>query len=435
MPRLVWPIFCLLVLSALAPARGRQGAADPARINEEAARRHILVTLPQRPARPLLNAGSTPRGYRGGSGYRTSQRVLRTATRLARAYGLERLDEWPIQALDVHCVVYEVPGDRDLDEILRALASDERVDSVQAMGLFRVLGRAPEKRPQPAPGYDDPYLELQHALTSMQIEPAHRWARGAGVRVAIVDTGVDVTHPELADQIGRAENFVDDDARSFTSDVHGTAVAGVIASAANNGIGIVGVAPSVELLALKACWAQEAGSIGALCSTFTLAKAISVAIARRAEVLNLSLTGPADPLLSRLVERAIDRGIVVVSAADPDDAGGTTFPSGLGRVIVVSASGTRSQPARLHAPGDEIFTTMPYGAYDFLSGSSLAAAHVSGLVALLLEHDRSLSSEQIVALLRESGGAYADGVNGCRALADLRGSGTCPRSEPALTAR
>jgi subtilisin family serine protease len=292
------------------------------------------------------------------------------------------------------------------------------------MGLFRVLAQR----------YDDPYFSLQHGIRSMQIDQAHQWARGQGVEIAVIDTGVDVTHPELEERIADAQDFVADSSQSFAADIHGTAVAGVIASAANNGIGIVGVAPAVKILALKACWPLEPGSVAALCSSFTLAKAISFAISKRPDVLNLSLAGPPDPLLSRLLSRAIDRGIIVISAADPELGGRPGFPSALDRVIIVSTAGSDGWAVtpdsvaavrRLIAPGDEILTTMPYGTYDFLSGSSLAAAHVSGLVALLLERNRDLSVEQILALLRETGGASERGVNGCVALAHLMGSGTC----------
>ena len=422
-------LFLLLASGLVATALwGQPAATDEFPSVESEGGRHLLVTLPQQPSRPLQYAGSSPRGYRG-RGYKTSQRVKRVAARLAKAYGLRRVDEWPIQALDVHCVVYEVPPGRPLEEVLERLRRDVRVESAQPMNIFRVMAQA----------YDDPYLDLQHGLQSMQIESAHDWADGDGVRVAIVDTGVDVSHPELEGRIAAAENFVDDDARRFTTDVHGTAVAGVIASAANNGIGIVGVAPAVRILALKACWAEETGSIPAYCTTFTLAKALSYAIARRPHVLNLSLAGPADPLLARLLARAIERGIVVVTASAPEAGSEAVFPAAMDRVIAVTTAvagtvpGRRGLPA-LNAPGDEVFTTVPHGAYDFLSGSSLAAAHVSGLVALLLEHDRSLPTERIVALLRETGGETARGVNGCRALIRLLGSGGCPEPSPASLA-
>lgn len=383
--------------------------------------RRLLVTFPQKASRRFQHAGSTPRAYGGRTSYKASPRVRRLATRIARTYGLERVDEWPIEVLGVHCVVYQLAPDQSVREVLEQLASDPRVESAQPMQTFKVLAGG---------SYNDPYFEFQYRLRSMQIEQAHLWARGRGIKVAVIDTGVDVNHPELEGRIEAAEDFVDAGSQLFTSDIHGTAVVGVIAAAADNGIGIVGVAPSVAILALKACWQEEARSAAALCNTFTLAKAISFAIGRRPDVLNLSLAGPQDLLLSRLLSKAIDDGIVVVGAADPQLGPRSSFPAAVTHVITVAAAteepGSKRSLAAfrgLSAPGREILTTTPYGGYDFLSGSSLAAAHVSGLAALLLELDKRLSADEILALLNDTAD---DGLNACAALSRLRRAGECP---------
>ena len=387
----------------------------------------ILVTFDQRSSRRLPAAGSTPRGYGGGrASYETSPRSARMAQKLAREYGLRHVDGWPIELLDVHCVVYEILDDRPTSEVLERLTADPRVASAQRMQLFEVLGRE---------SYNDPHFPLQHGLHAMQVAAAHQWASGDGVRVAVVDTGVDVDHPELVGRVAAAENFVDRDPLGFTQDVHGTAVAGVIASLADNGIGIVGVAPSVRLLALKACWEGGAGSTGAVCSTFTLAKAISFAVGKRADVLNLSLTGPRDPLLSQLLSRAIDRGVIVVTAMAEGVEDEPGFPASLDRVIAVRASRERISNGRLEpkatlsAPGEDVLTLRPHGAYDFMSGSSLAAAHVSGIAALLLERRPKLSYDAVHRLLDSTSNpaqAEAGGVNACAALAELTGGAGCP---------
>jgi subtilisin family serine protease len=129
-------------------------------------------------------------------------------------------------------------------------------------------------------------------------------------------------------------------------------------------------------------------------------------------VLNLSLSGPADPLLRRLIVKAVEeQGITVVAAVMEQGNPQLNFPSSLSIVIAVVASDAQGSvrarvgkpPAPLAAPGIEVLTTVPQGAYDFLSGSSFATAHVSGIVALLLEGSPQSSPQQVKELLVDSG--------------------------------
>ena len=103
------------------------------------------------------------------------------------------------------------------------------------------------------------------------------------MRVAIIDTGIDFNHPDLAGQIVARRNFVDSDDAAFRLDRHGTAVAGVIAALADNHLGIVGIAPDSRLIALKACWQARATLAAATCNSFTLAQALQSAIDLRAD--------------------------------------------------------------------------------------------------------------------------------------------------------
>ncbi len=429
-PRRWWIAAALTIgLSrALCAAEGAAGEGGPPDARE--LERHLLVTLAEAPRRPLPPVGSTPRAYGGARGYKSSARARRLARRLAKRHGLTRIDGWPIESLDVYCVVYEVAADRSIDEALSRLTADPLVESVQRMGVFRVL----------AERHNDPLLELQHGFSALELEEAHRWSRGDGVEVAVVDTGIDVTHPEFSSRVVSTENFVGD-AGAPLADVHGTAVAGVIAAAADNGIGIAGVAPAVRLLALRACWPEGRDTAAALCSSFTLAKALSYVVEHRPDVVNLSLAGPPDPLLARLLARAVERGVLVVSAMPERALHEPRFPATADRVIAVgtgvgketdthSSDALAALPASvLRAPGDRILTTMPAGGYDFLSGSSLAAAHVTGLIALLLEQERRLSYERVVELLRTSDPARRSAVNGCRALQLLSARVECREAD------
>lgn len=130
---------------------------------------------------------------------------------------------------------------------------------------------------------------------------AHRWATGQGVKVAVVGTGVDTKHPDLHGRIIRTINFVEGGERTFARDSHGIAVAGVIAATADNEVGIFGIAPQADIVVVKACWQPAPGTQEAVCSSWTLAKAIDFTILVRAQILNLSLAGPPDPLLARFL--------------------------------------------------------------------------------------------------------------------------------------
>jgi subtilisin family serine protease len=285
---------------------------------------------------------------------------------------------------------------------------------------------------------NDQYERWQSGAKVIRADEAHRWATGKGVTVAVVDTGMALEHPDLRGQIVSHATFMDGGERTFAQDFHGTAVVGVIAARADNGIGIFGIAPEAAIVALKACW--YASGVGrADCTTWTLCKALNFAIdTAAAPLLNLSLGGPEDPLLKRLLEQAEQRGITVVAAAQQAGPNVPGFPASLETVIAVLASdsqgkvdGTagRKRSRLLAAPGIHIWTTAPPDDYEQDHGSSLAAAHVTGVAALLLQQKRDLSPPQVRDLLyttarpaKTPGGAPRPGigvVDACAALGKL----------------
>jgi hypothetical protein len=392
----------------------------------------ILVTFKQAQVAAQPHTGARSKYFAPTSDYATSVKVDRDVRAIAREQGLRAVDAWPIAPLGVHCVVFELTGPRPMDDVVQALASDPRVESVQPMQIFDVLAtelhESPDAGALDGHGYDDPYLKLQHSARELQLEAAQRWATGRGIDIAVIDTGVDVHHPELAGRIAESEDFVDPPARG--GEQHGTAVAGIIAADAGNGIGIIGVAPEVKLLALRACWPAQSKSV---CSSFTLAKALTFALERAPQVVNLSLAGPQDPLLERLLQLVIARGITVVAACRSPEC--DSFPASVPEVIAVSnveppaGSAAASQLPPLVAPGLDVITTMPNGAFDFVSGSSISAAHVSGIVALLLQRQPALtpaSLRRALSLSVHQTGTAAGLVNACEALASLVDGAGCP---------
>ena len=192
---------------------------------------------------------------------------------------------------------------------------------------------------------------------------AHAIATGKNVSIAVVDTELEKDHPDLKGRLIKTVNFVDGGDLTFSRDQHGTAVAGVIGARANDGVGIYGIAPDAEISAFKACWYADESENGALCSSWSLAKAIDAAILQGVKVINLSLAGPEDMLLAKLLKTAHERGITVVAAAlEKGEHPG--FPANLSSVIpVISADpkGNAKAPTWINelpdvavAPGVEI---------------------------------------------------------------------------------
>jgi subtilisin family serine protease len=393
----------------------------------EAAGRQVLVMLSLPPEHFRPDSGYTG-GYAGGPANaqdtvgHTSRRA--EAEQLARKHGLTLVGSWPMGVLGVDCYVLQLPTERDAARTpqreAEALAQDGPVLWAQPMNVFRAQG-APAQAAVHAPVPNDPLYPLQPAAQAWRLADLHELATGRRVRVAIVDSGVEQAHPDLAGQVLAAENFVD--GQPFAAEMHGTAVAGIIAAHADNGIGIAGVAPGARLLALRACWQQSMADT--LCTSLSLAKALQFALAERAEIVNMSLSGPKDRLLDRLIDVLQARGISVVAAADPHQADGG-FPASHPGVLAVTDDAATVRGALLLAPGRDVPTTVPGGAYRLLSGASYAAAHVTGLVALQRELNPGFSSRSQPDLAFRPGG----GVDTCATLLRVAGSRTGACAEP-----
>lgn len=377
----------------------------------------ILVTFADPDLGNVARAGPVRPGYnRRSSSYVVSLEVRRAARRIEREFGLELLDEWPIDPLKVHCIVYAVGDNDDVDALLGEIRPRPGVDSAQRLNTFEVMGPAQN-------GQSDRYAGLQSSIARLGLTAAHRLTLGQGSHVTIIDTGADTEHPDLRSRIDEHIDFVEGYAREIASDAHGTAVAGIIGASSDNGIGIVGVAPGASMTVLKSCWYVDQAA-HAVCDTFTLATALSFAIDSATQVINLSLAGPEDPLLTRLVEHALAAGKIVVAAAPAADRS-SGFPALIDGVIVVhdaDGPGERLTGA-VYAPGRDILVPVPGGGFDFASGSSLSAAHVSGIVALLLAREPALKRHDVHALLAAASPDAS--ISACRALAALLEEPVC----------
>ncbi len=414
--------------------------------------RFIVAAVDNDPNLFVAHAGSTPRGYDGIASYGPSQNARQTMRSLENDYRLREVSAWPIAPLHMHCAVLEIPDGVDRKTLLTAMAQDRRIRLAQPLQSFATRTEV----------YNDPYVGLQRGFQQMDVAEAHAWSRGEGVKIAIIDTGADVEHADLRANIAAAVNFVDSDDGQFRRDRHGTEMAGVVAAVANNRQGIVGIAPAAHLLLFKACWQLRQDADAARCNTFTLARALVAAFDAHAQIVNLSLAGPADPLLRDLIREGLRRGVLFVGAAPADSGEGKEgLLSEPGVIEVASAGGApasgaaasspaaasnsvasgpatsssaASNPAAssdaLHAPGREILTLLPGGRYDFASGDSIATAQVSGVLALILAKTSGISAADAYRLLRDTsapdgaGGAGAL-VDACAAVVSLVGRGSC----------
>lgn len=338
---------------------------------------------------------------------------------LRNQYGVVTVADWPLDSLGVRCFIFEIQEASERDAIIGRLRLDQRIETAQPMQAFSTLGES----------YNDPYLKLQHNYKTLDVDKSHRWATGKGVTITVIDTGADFNHEDLKSQISVKKNFVNQDSHAFRQDKHGTAISGVIAAKKNNATGMVGIAPDAKIISMKACWQTAKNSDKALCSSFTLAKAINFAIGQAVDIINLSLAGPNDPLIERLINRALKKNITVVAAIGSHK--NQSFPASMrGVMAVMQSESTIELPKQqvLHAPGKQILGTTPDNRYDFFSGSSFSTAQVSGIIALIKERKPHLSNDKIYTTLKSSEPLFRKiqkqdtSVNACTALAKTIGS-------------
>jgi subtilisin family serine protease len=401
----------LCVLACAAP-RTDAAAPDP---HAASAARQVLVML-RMPSPHFRPDGAYGGGY-SDDGTRAARR--RVARELAAAYGLRVIDDWPMPAIGIDCFVMEDTGSGPVDRLLDTLAHDPRVAWAQAIQDYHALGSG------------DPLLPVQPAAQLWQLTTLHHASTGRGVTVAVIDSGVDASHPDLAGQIKLRRNFVD--AYPDGPEAHGTAVAGIIAAREGNGLGIAGIAPDAKVLALRACW--ETAGPPARCNSFTLGKAINFALMNDAGIINMSLGGPKDRLLQALLDAALARGITLVGAADPAQPDGGFPASHPGVIAVASDTQRAAPPGALRAPGTDVPASLPGARWGMVSGSSYAAAHVAGLAALILElrpgtapprlREDLAGGARVFPAALASGPGQAGSIDACAAIARAAGSCVC----------
>ncbi|HLA20515.1 MAG TPA: S8 family serine peptidase [Pseudolabrys sp.] len=312
-----------------------------------------------------------------------------TIDALQSRFRLARIEQRTFQLTGTTMYRWRIPDRRSVAAVVRALETDAAVASAQPNYLFTLQQDAAKAKGDAA----------QYELAKLRLPQAHALASGDKILVAVIDSGIDASHPELAGAVAQTFDTLETPAAPHK---HGTAIAGLIAAHGK----LLGSAPRAQILAIRAF--DPAGS-SAEGTTFNILKGLDWAAANGARVINMSFAGPTDPAVRRSLAAARKKGIVLVAAAG--NAGAKSpplYPAADPNVIAVSATdaddklfeqSNRGRHIALAAPGAQILVAIPDGGYEVASGTSYSAAEVSGIVALMLERKGDLTPGKVRAIL------------------------------------
>lgn len=284
---------------------------------------------------------------------------------------------------------FRITDGRSVSDVIRAMEAEKISATAQPNYVFRLQQDLNASRRTAAPqGY-------QYILAKWRLNDVHRVATGKNVLVAMIDSEVDQRHPDLA---GAIADRLEPIGLEFKPQPHGTGMAGAMASHRR----LVGVAPGARILAVNAFGTDSDSAYG---TTEQILKGIDWAIAKGARVINMSFAGPRDPLVQLALKKAYDKGIVLVAAAG--NAGPNSeplFPAADPDVIAVTATdvndallpqANRGAHISVAAPGVDVLVPAPNAQYQITTGTSVAAAEVSGVIALMLERKPDADPESI----------------------------------------
>jgi len=316
----------------------------------------------------------------------TSQGGLELIGKIGGKFNLSLLETYDIKSLRLKVAIFQTKG--DVPKLVDALLMEEGVVLAQPNYIFRTMA--------------EPMSDKQNIYRILNLGKLHEHVKGKGVMVAIIDTGVDTQHRDLKDRVVSSENLLKG---PYAAEVHGTAVAGVI-GASMNGFGIEGVAPEAEILALRACRQVSEQYLEAECHTSSVAKAIDMAIEKKAKVVNMSFGSIAsDKLILKLIEEGVRRGMIFVApVGNMPHQKELAFPASHPLVIAVAGIDEKGNPypnpeiaskALVCAPATNILTTVPGDKHNFLSGTSLSSATITGVLTLATGKEGSLNKDRI----------------------------------------
>jgi subtilisin family serine protease len=297
---------------------------------------------------------------------------------------------------------FRIGNGRSPTQIIRALAAIQLVAVAQPNYVYTLQQES--AAPAPAARGDVALLgdAAQYALEKLQISDVHRIAKGANVPIAVIDSEIDATHPDLEGAVTQRFDAVGAPEKPHP---HGTGMAGAIAAHQR----LLGIAPGARLLAVHAFSSDAAKAES---TTFNILKGIDWSVRQGARIINMSFAGPRDPSIDRALKAAYDKGVVLIAAAG--NAGPKSpplFPGADPNVIAVTATdvddtlfagANRGKYISVAAPGVDILVPAPASSYQLTTGTSVAAAHVSGVVALMLEQHPDVDAQTVLEVLTAS---------------------------------
>ncbi len=319
---------------------------------------------------------------------------------IARRHRLTRTQSQNFPLTNSTYFRWRISDGRSVDDVVQELLDSGDVKSAQRNNIFKLQQDATAQG-NPAKTEGDP---AQYGLAKLRLPQAHALSVGADVTIAVIDSGIDTSHPELA---GRIAGSFDALGSNEGPHLHGTSVASTIVAHGR----LMGAAPSARLLAIRAFGALDNASkdSGADSNSFVVIKSLDYAVANRAQIINMSFAGPKDRAIGRSLAAAASKGIVLVAAAgNAGSRSSPLFPAADRNVIAVSATdqndglfsaSNRGRYIAISAPGVDILSAAPEGKYQILSGTSLSAAYVSGVAALMISRSPDIASSDVRAIL------------------------------------
>lgn len=298
---------------------------------------------------------------------------------------------------------YKITDHRTVPEVIRDLETEQQITWAQPNYIFKLEGV--ETAAKGLAG-------AQYTIGKMHLTEAHRVTEGDGALVAIIDSGIDEDHSDLAGAVADRIDLAGGDTRAHA---HGTAIAGAISAHG----ALTGVAPNAKILAIRAfCGCDtKPGDDG---TTAHVIDGLEWAYKHHARIVNMSFAGAYDPLLALAISTAHQKDMILIAAAGNEGpTAKPAYPAADPNVIAVTATdrndqifsaANRGSYISLAAPGADIIAAAPSNSYQFSSGTSIAAAHISGVAALLISEKPDLGADTIRRVLKDT--AHVLGANG-----------------------